>query len=151
MPGRRVPWACPRGSKPRAGRRIYATVREEIWGLASRASFGIQNVTFATHGLQINWIGGILLDLAPEPVDLHVDGAFAAILAIVLGELVPRHRHAGTLGEVAKELTLALGQTDSFTAAFELAAADMKHEIAHAHLTGRWRAAATAQHVTHAQ
>src|SRR6516225_5452983 len=130
---------------------MYATVRAEISGLGSRASFRIQNVAFAAHCLQIDRIGWILLDLAPEPVDLHVDGALTAILAIVLGKLVPRDSHAGALGEVAQELAFALSEADGFAAAFQLAAADVKHESAHAHLAGSGRAAAAAKHVAHAQ
>jgi hypothetical protein len=38
----------------------------------------MQNITLSTHGLEIDGIRGIGLDLAAQSVDLHVDCALAA-------------------------------------------------------------------------
>src|SRR5665213_1489969 len=111
-----------------------------------RPSLGIENVALAAHRLQIDGIGGVVLDLAPEPVDLHVDGALAAIVA-VLGELVAGDGHGGALGEIAEELPLALGEANRLAVALELAAADVEDEIAHAHLAGGGRIGSAAKHV----
>ena len=55
---------------------------------------GHQPVADAAHGLHQQRIGGIALDLAPQPVDLHVNGTLAD-RAAVAGEREPGHGLAG--------------------------------------------------------
>src|SRR5581483_1004554 len=57
-----------------------------------------QPVADATNGLQIERIGRIRLDLAAQPVDLHVDGALAGG-AVVRNQRQARHRLARCRGE----------------------------------------------------
>src|SRR5438132_11453651 len=40
-----------------------------------RSRRGDEAIADAAHRLQEQWIGRVALDLAPQPVDLHVDGA----------------------------------------------------------------------------
>ena len=42
------------------------------------ASIGVQNITLSTHGLEIDGIRGVGLDLATQSVDLHIDCTLAA-------------------------------------------------------------------------
>jgi hypothetical protein len=39
---------------------------------------GVQNITLSTHGLEIDGIRGVGLDLATQSVDLDIDGALVA-------------------------------------------------------------------------
>ena len=62
-----------------------------------------------------------------------------------------RDRHAGPLREIAEQLALALGEADGLAIALQLPARDVEHEIAHAHLAGRRRRIAAAEHVADAE
>jgi hypothetical protein len=42
------------------------------------ASIGVQNISLSTHGLEIDGIRGVGLDLATQSVDLHIDCTLAA-------------------------------------------------------------------------
>jgi hypothetical protein len=57
--------------------------RCQEWGV----SICVQNVAFSAHGLKIDGIGGVDLDLVAQSVDLHVDCALAA-RGVVAGKLV---------------------------------------------------------------
>ena len=46
----------------------------------AEASVHQQTVADAARGLQVDGVGGVRLDLAAQPVDLDVDGAFAAAI-----------------------------------------------------------------------
>ena len=50
---------------------ILTTTDQEV-------SIGEQNITLSTHGLEIDGIRGVGLDLATQSVDLHIDCSLAA-------------------------------------------------------------------------
>src|SRR6267154_4801495 len=97
-----------------------------------------QPIADSAHGLDEQWVGGIALDLAPQPVDLNVDRAFADGAAIA-GKREARHRVARAGREHPHHLALAIGQTDDLLAAAQLAARKMKHKIAESHAFRRRR------------
>src|SRR5258705_7672663 len=101
-----------RSLRQRSGQpsKLRASIRR---GLPSRPSVRVKYIALSAHGLQIDWIGRIGLDLAAQPVDLHVDGALAAARRIVAGQFVAGDRRAAPLGEQAQEVALALGELDA--------------------------------------
>ncbi len=46
------------------------------------SSVGIEDIALAAHRLQIDGVRRVTLDLAAQPVDLHVDGALAAGIVV---------------------------------------------------------------------
>src|ERR1700691_3076093 len=56
-----------------------------------------QPIAYAAHGLHDQGIGRITLDLAAQPVDLHVHGSLADALAVA-GERLARHGFADAGG-----------------------------------------------------
>src|SRR5437868_5636598 len=85
-----------------------------------------QAVADAAHRLQEQRTGGIALDLAPQPVDLHVDRAL--VDGAVAGELAARHGLAARGGEDAQHVALAVGEMDGFLAAAQFAAVEVIDE-----------------------
>src|SRR4051794_16701852 len=75
---------------------------------------GDQTIADAAHRLQKQRIGGIALDLAPETIDLHIDGAL--VHAALAGERATRHRLARYYRKDAQHLALAVGEMDDFLA-----------------------------------
>src|SRR5690606_8988789 len=92
---------------------------------------GDQLVADAAHGAEIQGIGRIALDLAAQPVDLHVDGALAGINAGG-GEGLARYGLTGARGEHAQHLAFAVGDAHRLAVARQLAAAEVKLELAEA-------------------
>ena len=72
-------------------------------------------------------LAGLLLDLAAQPVDLHVDGAFRDCAAIA-GERQPRHGLSRRRRQDAQHLALAVGQPDDFLAFAQFTARQMIDE-----------------------
>src|SRR6266550_4404472 len=100
---------------------IGRTLAASSWENGSRRCD--QAIADAAHGLQEQGIGGIALDLAPQPVDLHVDRAF--VDGAVAGQRAARHRLAARDGENAQHLTFAIGEMNDFLALAQLAALEM--------------------------
>src|SRR5438874_2706594 len=84
---------------------------------------GDQAIADAAHRLQEEGIGRIALDLAAQPVDLHVDGAL--VHAAVAGQCAARHGLARRHAEDAQHLALAVGEMDDLLALAQFAAAEV--------------------------
>ena len=97
-----------------------------------------QPVADAAHGLQVERIGRVGLDLAAQAVDLHVDGALAG-RAAGHHQLVAAHRLAGRGGEDRQDLALALGQVDDLAAALQFQLLAVEGERAEAELLDQRR------------
>src|SRR2546430_15915337 len=80
-PNSRGPAVSPRGSA----------------GNVALVSLGLEDITGATHGLQITGIARIVLDLAAQPRHLHIDIADVAAEGRRLRQLLARHGLAGLL------------------------------------------------------
>src|SRR5258705_6235695 len=96
-----------------------------VWSVLIRICSGRRAKAIADAGyrLEEQRIGGIARDLAPEPVDLHVnrtlvDGALA-------GQGAARHGLARRHGEDAQHLALAVGEMDGLVALAQFAAVEM--------------------------
>ena len=80
-----------------------------------------QPVADAAHGLNEQRIGGIALDLAAQPVDLHIDRAFAGApptpVSAMRGTVSPRLRR-----QQPQHVLLAVGEMDGLLAAPQFAA-----------------------------
>ena len=87
--------------------------------------FHAQPIANAAHGLQPDRVGRIALDLAAQPVDLHVDGALAD-LGFAADQLVARDGLAGARGEDRQDLLLAVGQLQRLAAPLQLAPRDLE-------------------------
>src|ERR1051325_3348213 len=61
-------------------------------GNAGRLSLGLEDITGAANGLQIARIGGIALELAPQPRHLHIDITDVAAEPRRLRQLLARSR-----------------------------------------------------------
>jgi hypothetical protein len=80
--------------QPRTNRSMTAAISSCSW-IAHRASAFVQpeHVSDTPDGLEVSGVGGILLDVAPEPVHVDVDGPGLAGIVIApdaLEELVAR-------------------------------------------------------------
>src|SRR5882724_5817156 len=84
---------------------------------------GDEAIADAAYRLQEQRIGGIALDLAPQAVDLHVDGAL--VDGAVAGQGAARHGLAGRDREDAQHLALAVGQVNDLVALAQFAAAEV--------------------------
>src|SRR5579872_7412303 len=115
--------SCRRAAAPRNTARPKSTL---VMGRSSWQSD--QPVADATHGLDQKRIGRIALDLAPQPIDLHIDRALAD-RAPIAGEREPRHCLARARGQYPYHLALAVGEAHRLLAAAQLAAGEMKHEL----------------------
>src|ERR1700748_2616894 len=82
-----------------------------------------QAVADAAHRLQEQRACRIALDLAAQPVDLHVDGAL--VDAAIAGQRPARHGLAGGDRQDPQHLALAVGEMDDVLALAQLAAAEM--------------------------
>src|SRR5947199_297422 len=102
-----------------------------------RSVTGRKSTTRPSFSCAMRRIGWIVLDLAAQPIDLHVDRAFTGIAAIA-GECQPRHGLAGRSSEQPQHLALAIGEVNDLLAALELAARDVEAELAEAHRFDRW-------------
>src|SRR5262249_7237476 len=121
-------WAAsPHWSAARSGSSAARRCRRRGWSWRRH-----QPVADAAHVLHQQRVGRIVLDLAAQAVDLHVDGALAG-RAVVAGERLPRHRLAGGGGEQAQHVALAIRQPHDLLAALELPAPEMEAELAEAH------------------
>src|SRR5690348_7723713 len=101
---------------------------------AAGSSAGLEDIARSSHGLQVAWEARILLDLAPEPRHLHVDGAQIAAELPLLGQRLARDRRAGVLGEAGEQRRLRRGEMDRFLAAEKLAALAVEAKGAEADL-----------------
>src|SRR5262245_39451374 len=90
-------------------------------------SIGIEDVPLASHGLKIDGVRGIGFDLASEAVYLNVDGAFVAG-DLVARKLVALDRCTAPLGELAQEITLALGELHGLFVALQFTAPNVENE-----------------------
>src|SRR5437016_10714422 len=90
---------------------------------SSGSGRGDQAIADAAHRLQEQGIGRIALDLAPQAVDLHVDGAL--VDAAVAGERGARHGLAGGDAEDAPHLALACGEMDDVLASAQFPPTEM--------------------------
>src|SRR5437763_5617517 len=97
-------------------------------GNAAAPSLGFEDITGATHGLQIAGIARIVLDLAAQPRHLHIDIADVAAERRRLRQLLARHRLAGLLRQARQETGLGRGQVRRIAAAEQLGARKIKPE-----------------------
>src|SRR5205807_1769744 len=93
---------------------------------------GHQPIADSAHGLHEQRIGGIELELAAQPIDLHIDGALAGRAAIA-GQRQSRHGLAGRTREQPQHVALTVGEADDLLAAPQLAARDVEAELAETH------------------
>src|SRR6516162_3472202 len=96
-----------------------------LWSSVRLLARDRQPVADAAHRLQIERIGGIGLDLAAQPVDLHVDGAFAGG-TVARHQCQARYGFAWRRGEDRHDLALAVGEMDEIAAAAKLEALAME-------------------------
>src|SRR4051794_26670362 len=78
-----------------------------------------QTIADAAHRLQKQRIGRIAFDLAPESVNLHVDGAL--VHAALASECATRHRLARYHRKNAQHLAFAVGEMDDVLALAQFA------------------------------
>ena len=71
-----------------------------------------QSVTGAAGGLQIEWIGGIALDLSPEAIDLHVHGSLLRTGARRCPAFHGKRFRQASRRATEGDLALALGDSD---------------------------------------
>src|ERR1700733_775608 len=89
----------------------------------SRSRVGDELVARPARGLQKKRIGGIVFELAAQPVDLHVDGALLrAAAAAPARQRLARNADPRRRAEQTQDLALALGQPDGHVAAPQFAA-----------------------------
>ena len=94
----------------------------------------------------IQRIGGIALDLAAQPVDLHVDRALAdAVATVARPARGAAPSRPGLLASSAQHVAFAVGEVDDVVAALQLAAREMEDEVAEAHRLDRRRRGAGAR------
>src|SRR5690348_5040949 len=126
---------CPAAlrNRPMPSSRLVMT-RSNPWRRSSswcRSSCRHQTIADAAHCLHDQWIAGIALDLAAQPIDLHVHGALADRPAIA-GKRLPRHRLSRVCRQDPQHIALTVGQPDDLVAAAELATREMEYELAEA-------------------
>src|ERR1700722_16177787 len=111
-----------------------------------------QPITDTANGLHDERIARIALDLAPKPIDLHVDRALADRFA-VSGKRLARHRLADIGGQYPQHVAFAVGQPDRFVAAAQFAAGKMEHERSEPYRLGgrRGRRFGALENIRHAQ
>ena len=98
-----------------------------------------QPVADAAHGLHEQRIGGIALDLAPQPVDLHVDRALAGAAAVAGQRAAAAPSRPGV---AASSRSMSRSRSVRWMISsprLQFAAREMKDEIAEAHRFRRWR------------
>ena len=88
------------------------------------------------HGLEIDRVARIGLDLAAQAVDLHVDGSFAGVVSI--DENVTRHGLSRIGREDPQQIAFALGQPDRIGVLLQVAATKMEGEGAECDLVRRY-------------
>src|SRR5580700_8474543 len=115
-------WPAALRNRPRLWSRLVMALSRH--GRACRH----EAIADATHGLHDERIARIALDLAAQPIDLHVDGALAHRLAVA-GQRLARHGLAGACGQDPQHFALAVGEADHLFAAAQFAARQMKHEL----------------------
>src|SRR5580692_9331949 len=111
-----------------------------------------QPITDTANGLHDERIARIALDLAPKPIDLHVDRALTDRFAVSSKRLT-RHRLADIGRQYPQHLAFAIGKADRLLAAAQLAAGKMKHKLTEPHglrRRGGWRIGAP-ENVRHTQ
>lgn len=72
-----------------------------------RGSIYAQAITDTAYGLQIDRVGGIILNLAAQAIDLHVDRSLANI-GFCLDQFMSRYRFSGAQGKEQHDLLLAI-------------------------------------------
>src|SRR5690606_41190262 len=82
-------------------------------------------VADAPHRLKPDGIGRVFLDFSPQPVDLHIDSAFADI-RVAADQLMPGHRLARAFREDRHDLALAFGQFQQLAGPLQLATGDLE-------------------------
>ena len=94
----------------------------------------IKHVAFAPHRVQIGGVGGVVLDLLPQPVNLNVNRALILIFAKT-GKVFSRHRLSAAQGKLPEHLAFFIGEPYEFLAALQFVAAKVEGERTEMNLT----------------
>src|SRR5690242_6839289 len=124
-----------RGSR-RLNQRRWSSTAGAAGSMSALSSIRLENISRSSHRLEVAREFGVVLDLAPEPRHLHVNGPNIAAELRLLREGLARDRLAGAPRQREQECGFRLRQMDGIATAIERAAGDLQPIGAEADIGG---------------